>query len=800
MFGLLSLMLVLAAGCSEDPVVPQVGTITINPESNSVNAPWQIQGPGGLNRRGVGDATIESVAAGTYRLTWGDALGWDTPDPASVTQTLAENGVLVFTGTYVAQAGTLTIDCEPNSISAPWQLTGPGGFIQSGAGDLMIANAAVGDYTLIWGDVAGWTKPSLVSVAQELSLNESLTFTGAYMVEATTITINAIPNSLSAPWRITGPNDFDLTGNGDTTLADMDVGSYELTWLAVPEWTSPAPASVTQSLQMNTTLTFTGTYVVRTGTVTVDIQPNTINATWTLEVPVGADRSGSGDAVLLNMPRGEYRLILKPLAGWAPPSAPLDTLALTLTGGDAITFTGIYVASGGTITIDPEPNTITPSWTLTGPSSYRKTGSSHLTIASLAAGNYTLTWNAVSSWTTPAVSTQTLVLGESLTFTGTYVVQLGTVVVNPSPADVRVKWRITGPDGLNLSAYGDTILTGRRVGSYTVSWGSAVGWVTPSGGARSLTTAAPTLTFDGVYTPIVGAPDGYVTIAAGALAMGSPEDEMGRFADETLHEVTLTNALYVKSTEVTNQQFLDLAQWAYDHGYVTATSDVLNDNILNDNPDAVSPPALLLDLASPVCDIDFTNGVFTTINPTYPVKAVNWYGAAAYCDWLSLQHGLPRAYNHSTWQCNGGPYAVTGYRLPTEAEWEYACRAGSTTAFHNGPITAPDGCNPLDAGLNTIGWYCGNAEGSGHPVGEKSPNAWNLYDMHGNSFEWCNDRYGAYGDAATNPEGPSTGDFRVFRGGAWNEVARYSRAAARVPQKPEYSSAFVGFRSVRIVN
>ena len=155
--------------------------------------------------------------------------------------------------------------------------------------------------------------------------------------------------------------------------------------------------------------------------------------------------------------------------------------------------------------------------------------------------------------------------------------------------------------------------------------------------------------------------------------------------------------------------------------------------------------------------------------------------------------GLPRAYDHDTWQCNGhDPYSAQGYRLPTEAEWEYACRAGSTTAFANGPITDTV-CD--DPNLDQIGWYCGNANGWTHPVAQLDANDWGLYDMPGNLWEWCNDWFAFYGGDETDPAGPPGPEVnRVIRGGSWNNDAQYCRSANRSNNHPDYSNFNVGFR------
>ena len=133
-----------------------------------------------------------------------------------------------------------------------------------------------------------------------------------------------------------------------------------------------------------------------------------------------------------------------------------------------------------------------------------------------------------------------------------------------------------------------------------------------------------------------------------------------------------------------------------------------------------------------------------------------------------------------------------GFRLPTEAEWEYACRAGTATAFNDGTAcTVPMG---QDAAPDRLGWYNEN-EYRAHRVGQKNPNAWGLHDMHGNVWEWCADRYGDYGAGlATDPGGPAAGERRVIRGGGYNLVAKCCRSAYRYGYEPGERIGALGCR------
>ncbi len=448
--------------------------------------------------------------------------------------------------------------------------------------------------------------------------------------------------------------------------------------------------------------------------------------------------------------------------------------------------------SVGSIVVDPSPDILNAPWVLTGPDGYSKSSDGDQSLASLFVGDYTLAWGNVIDYVTPSGSTQTLVADGTITFSGTYVAveETGMIIVNQTPDDlVGAGWSLSGP--LNESGSGDVTLDDVAIGQYTLTWDAVDGYITPSTDLQTLV-GGGTISFSGTYSEDPGYVQEFVLIPPTSVSMpaiftmGSTVED-----DETPHQVTLTGRFNMASTEVTNAQYVSSLQWAYDQGHVTATTTSVQDNLDGSTQE-------LLNLDDPDCQIGFSSGVFSTSNPDRPVVEVSWHGSVAYCDWLSLQDGLPRAYDHDTWSCNGGnPYTAPGYRLPTEAEWEFACRAGTTTHFNTGDC--------LDAGTEAN--YRGSRPYTGCPsgpylgrtsdVGSFPPNLWGLFDMHGNVWEWGNDWYGTYSGDETDPEGAVSGGDRVLRGGSRDVNAYSCRSANRAYYYPSSTSYLVGFRPVR---
>ena len=276
---------------------------------------------------------------------------------------------------------------------------------------------------------------------------------------------------------------------------------------------------------------------------------------------------------------------------------------------------------------------------------------------------------------------------------------------------------------------------------------------------------------------------GFAFIPHGQFTMGSPPTEPGRNSDETQHAVTLTRDFEVAIRKTSQQEWTAAFGW---------------------NP-----------------------STYAACGDACPVDTVSWFDALAYADQASVAAGQTPCFLWADVVCNDGspvasyldcmnatqhgirsatvtlngvssPYDCTGFRLATEAEWEYAIRAGTTTAYYDGIIELPDECSPADPNLDRIGWFCANTHGAPMPLGLKLANPWGLYDMSGDVFEWVWDWYAAYDGAATDPEGPSTptGD-RVMRGGGWSSAPLYCRSADRDENPPGSGAGIIGFRLAR---
>jgi formylglycine-generating enzyme required for sulfatase activity len=235
----------------------------------------------------------------------------------------------------------------------------------------------------------------------------------------------------------------------------------------------------------------------------------------------------------------------------------------------------------------------------------------------------------------------------------------------------------------------------------------------------------------------------FVTIPAGTFQMGSLGSEVGRYSNEALHTVTISRSFEMQTTTITQRQWFD---------------------VMGNNPSDFKDQKY--------CKNDYVVISGVSLCPNNPVEQIFWNDAQGFIQKLNAR---------------GDGYV---YRLPTEAEWEYAARAGTQTAYFFGNDVSQ---------LGNYAWFDGNSGSQTHAVATKPANGFGLYDMHGNVWQWVQDWYGGdYSSGSViDPSGPSSGANRVFRGGCWSDGARYLRAAFRFSRGPDYRHRYVGARLVR---
>ena len=446
------------------------------------------------------------------------------------------------------------------------------------------------------------------------------------------------------------------------------------------------------------------------------------------------------------------------------------------TGNASTSINGKPMAAPGNLTLSSGNQQITVSWTsVSGASSYEIYYGTTTTIpatASFTGTELSKTITGLTNGTTynfwvKVVNTNGTSAASAMA-SGKPIGNTGTVTLVSENGLLTANWTpVAGADEYEVYYSTTNTIPGSPVQTVSTTTASISGltngttyyvWVKPknANGVGAVNTAASVF-FLGIEM---------VLIPAGTFTMGSPETEPNRQGDETQHSVTLSG-FYMGKYQVTQAQYQAVMGSGEDR---TTEYYGKGDN--------------------------------------YPIYNVNWYDTIVFCNKLSIKEGLNPVYsidgstnpadwgivptsfdapNRTKWDAAVIDKSRNGYRLPTEAEWEYACRAGTTTAYNTGDMIS-----------DNTGWYNANSRSKTHEVGLKPANAWGLYDMHGNVREWCWDWYDYYSSSpSSNPIGPNTGSGRVGRGGYWYDNGQSLRSAARVDFSLIVRNSTVGIRLVR---
>ena len=611
---------------------------------------------------------------------------------------------------------------------------------------LSISQGQTGSCTLS-GGTAPYSAVSANTSVARVSMNGSiLTVTGVSAGSSTVTASDSASGSVTVAVTVSGSLIVSPTSLAMTVGA---TGSCTLSGGTAPYSAVSANTSVARVSMNGSILTVTG---VSAGSSTVTAS-DSASGSVTVAVTVSGSLIVSPTSLAMTVGATGSCTLSGGTAPYSAVSANTSVARVSM-NGSILTVTGVSAGSSTVTASDSASGSVTVAVTVSGSLIVSPTS---LAMTVGATGSCTLSggtapYSAVSANTSVA---RVSMNGSILTVTGVSAGSSTVTVSDSASGSVTVAVTVI-PQDLTVMPTSLSILPG-QTGSCTLSGGTA------PYSAVSANTSVARVSMNGSILTVTGVSAGsstvtvsdsgrdsatvsvtvtdytntlgmtFILLPAGTFTMGSPSSEPGRdSAEGPQHQVTLTQPFYMQQTEVTQ------AQW---------------EAVMGSNP-------------------SYFSGC-----PTCPVEEVSWDDAQDYIVQMNLR-------------------GEGTYGLPTEAQWEYAYRAGSTTAFYNGAITEPEGNDP---NLDVIGWYNYNSGDETHAVAGKAPNAWGLYDMGGNVYEWCQDWYSSsYYDSSpsTDPAGPSSGSMRVVRGGSWANRADTCRAANRNRKSPDIRYTYRGFRLI----
>lgn len=315
-------------------ITAPMGSVLVNPGPDDLDAPWRLTGPGSTELEGEGETLLEGRAVGDYTVEWLDYPGWIAP--SSTSGTLAESATLELAANYTADpdpVGTVNIDITPNQINADWTLQRSGGSPQQGSGDETLTDLPTGQYTLTFEDVEDYLtplpNPRQFTLDPDETQNIAVTYEedpGGGGPSTGTVVVDPRPESINAPWNLSGPSGYSTSGSGKMTLQDLDVGDYTVSWQSVSGWQTPNPSQQSLTLLASQTLTFIAVYGDPNGPSISSIAGSaTDGGTITLSGdgfgsnPLDIEWLGGADGPLETMPNGAEIRVNSTDSRWTEP-------------------------------------------------------------------------------------------------------------------------------------------------------------------------------------------------------------------------------------------------------------------------------------------------------------------------------------------------------------------------------------------------------------------------------------------------------------------------------------------------